>query len=336
MSVFFRENDIRPAVFTEGKEAAKEKDLKYLVSKKTEFVRIKCPACGSIESKFAFEKYSFTFVSCIECETIYMNPRPTPEILRDFYANSALYDYWNRYIFPASKEVRREKIFKPRVKRILEICGRYNISKRCLVEVGAGFGIFCEEAKATGRFERVIAIEPGAALAESCRSSGIETIEDSIENIESLEIRPDVFVSFEVIEHLFSPEDFLQHCWRLMASDSIIAITCPNFKGFDIAALGSKSDSIDAEHINLFNPYSLTLLFKRSGLEVLECTTPGELDSEILRNKILAGEFDVSTQPFLKTVLIDRWDELGGSFQRFLQNNRLSSHMWFVGRKKRD
>ena len=332
----FSQDDIRPEIFTDDKLQALHKDLERLRLHQSAFVEVNCPACGSSSKHFVFEKYGFQFVECILCETVYMSPRATPEILREFYAHSVLYDYWNKHIFPASQQVRREKIFKPRVERILDICTRHTIETHCLVEVGAGFGTFCDEVNNTGKFKRVIAIEPSSSLAESCRAAGLEVIENTIENITQLDTAIDVITAFEVIEHLFSPQDFLMHCKRLLASNGLIVVSCPNFKGFDISLLAPKSDSLDAEHINLFNPDSLDLLFTHCGFEVLERTTPGELDAEIVRDKVISGEYSLEGQPFLKTVLIDRWDELGKPFQAFLKQHELSSHLWLVARKVKD
>lgn len=334
MKINFKEDDIRPSIYKRGMERAREADLKYLDNKKNNFTNISCPACGLESYSFLFRKYNFDFVICKECETVFMNPRATEQILAEFYTQSKMYKYWNKHIFPASEKDRREKIVKPRVKRILDICEKFNIATNCLVEVGAGFGTFCEEVMHTKKFKNIIAIEPSVNLAESCQQKGIKIIKNSVENIKEINIKPNVVVSFEVIEHLFSPEFFLQNCYQLINPNSIIVITCPNFKGFDISTLGLVSDSIDAEHINLFNPTALKKLFVRCGFEVLECFTPGEIDVDIVRNKIMAGEYDVSKQPFLKTILINKWDKLGQKFQQFLQENNLSSHMWLVAKRK--
>jgi len=328
-----REYSIRPKNYNEDQDKAIFEDVKYLTGKKNNFLTVNCPACDSGDFTYSFKKYGFNFVICEECGTVFMNPRATPEILNDFYCNSAVYKYWNKNIFPASDEARKENIVKPRVKRILDICEKYNIPTNCLVEVGAGFGTFCETAKATGRFNSVIAVEPAKDLAESCRTKDIEVIESSIENVNSLKAQPSIVVSFEVIEHLFSPKDFLLNCKKLMAENSIIVITCPNYEGFDISTLGLVSESIDAEHINLFNPDSIEKLFNNCGFKVLENFTPGELDADIVRNKIIEGKYNVDDQPFLKTILIDEWEKIGEDFQKFLQNNRLSSHMWVVAMK---
>jgi hypothetical protein len=66
---------------------------------------------------------------------------------------------------------------------------------------------------------------------------------------------------------------------------------------------------------------------------VLECTTPGELDAEIVRKAALDNEISLDHQPFLRDILIDRWESLGAVFQSFLKANGLSSHMWLAALK---
>ena len=103
-----------------------------------------------------------------------------------------------------------------------------------------------------------------------------------------------------------------------------------------MVVLQDRSDTVDVEHLNYFHPASLSILLQTSGFEVLEALTPGKLDAELVRKKVLAGDVDISTQPFLQQVLLEGWDSLSVPFQQFLANNRLSSHMWLVARKRED
>ena len=64
-----------------------------------------------------------------------MSPRPTPELLETYYSTSENYAYWNAQIFPASEGARREKIFRPRAERMLEICRRHAVPGGTLLEV---------------------------------------------------------------------------------------------------------------------------------------------------------------------------------------------------------
>lgn len=328
------ENDIRPDSLLEGQHAAVQKDIDFLMSRIDSFVLVSCPACGATETAPRFEKKGISYVTCLACATFFVNPRPSQAVLEEFYSTSANYAYWNTYIFPASEAARREKIFIPRVDRVLELCNRHGVSSGSLLEVGSGFGTFCEELMSRNVFERVVAIEPTPDLAETCRKRGIEVIESPIEKV-SLDAQQhfDVIVSFEVIEHLFSPKEFVAECKRLLKPGGLLIITCPNGKGFDVEVLGTASDTVDHEHLNYFNPASMEVLLAREGLETVESITPGKLDAELVRKKVLSGDMNLDEQPFLKRVLIDEWETLGDLFQSFIVDNLLSSNMLVVARR---
>lgn len=327
------ESEIRPDHLKDGQLKAFYEDIRNLRKKKRNFVTISCPACGSDHYRAAFTKYQFNFMECGNCRTVFMNPRPTPEILDKYYSTSKNYWYWNKYIFPASEEARRDKIFRPRVERVISLCRKYGIKEGTLLEVGAGFGTFCEELSKTHAFSRIIAVEPTPDLAETCRKKGLQVIESPVEKVK-LDENVNVIVSFEVIEHLFSPKAFIGYCSSLLAPGGILVLSCPNIEGFDISILKEKSDSIDVEHLNYFNPSSLAHLVSSFGLTVLETSTPGRLDAEMVRKKVLSGDFSLDGDPFLKRILIDNWESAGPAFQQFLADNNLSSHLWLIGRKQ--
>ena len=328
------EKELCPDSLLAEQEAAFARDIERLYLRRSEFVNVCCPACSAPSASFAFEKYGFSFQSCDDCRTIYMSPRPSPAVMSDYYSNSENYAYWAEHIFPASEVSRREKIHKPWLTRVADYCDRFNIRKGTLIEVGPGFGTFSELAAASGLFGDVIAIEPTPEMAASCRTRGVNVIEKRIEDISEKEIGPaDVLVAFEVIEHLFDPAAFVNQCARFLSPGGLFVLSCPNGLGFDIAVLGGRALAVDAEHVNLFNPGSLTRLLESSSFLVLEASTPGRLDAELVRDAVLKGGLDLSNNPFLCRVLIDEWERLGWRFQQFLSANGLSSHMWIAARK---
>ena len=137
-----------------------------------------------------------------------------------------------------------------------------------------------------------------------------------------------------MIEHLYCPKDFLVSCKRVLPSGGLLILTTPNIKGFDLLVSGKDAQNVDGpNHLNYFHPKSLSCLLQQIGFEVIEVLTPGKLDAELVRKKILNGGLDVSNQPFLKQVLIDNWETAGEAFQQFLADNKLSSHMWIVAKK---
>ncbi|HYR28041.1 MAG TPA: class I SAM-dependent methyltransferase, partial [Thermoanaerobaculia bacterium] len=276
--VVLRETEIRPDHLMKGQEERFAADIARLLAHRAGFVEVNCPACESPEKTKAFEKYTLTYVNCTSCETMYISPRPMPPHLEDYYSSSENYAYWNNYIFPASEDARRDKIFRPRAERIVDIAKRHGKEHGTLLEVGSGFGTFCQEVQRVGTFGRVIAVEPTKDLAETCRKRGLEVIEKPIEHVKLESGSVDLIASFEVIEHLFSPKEFLQSCNAVLSSGGLLILTCPNGKGFDILELQALAGAVDVEHLNYFNPKSLALLLDRCGFDTLESTTPGKLD----------------------------------------------------------
>jgi len=321
------EDEIRPQRFNEEKALTVEQDLQYLLDRRDRFVVVPCPACGA-EGAPSFTKKSIEYAECPSCRTVFVTPRPSQDLLHEFYAQSKVYAFWNRYIFPTSEEVRRTRIFAPRVRRLVEICRERGVPTDTLLEVGSGFGTFCEEAQSVGVFKTVIGIEPTPDLAETCRKRGLTIHETPVEKVGIPAESVDVIASFETIEHLFDPKGFIQACARLLKPGGLIVLSCPNFFGFDVLTLGTLANTIDHEHINYFNPASLRRLLEDCGFEVPSVETPGELDADIVRNKIIQGVTDLRESPFLRHILIDRWEDVGAAFQRFLRENALSSHMW--------
>ena len=309
-----------------------EADVAWLVARNDRFVGSPCPVCSESRATPTWKKSGLTYVECAGCQTVYMRPRPSPELLSEYYSSSQNYEYWNNVVFPASEAARRAKIFRPRAERVAEISERYGNPGGTLLDVGAGYGTFCEEVVALGGFARVIALEPEPQLAETCRSKGLEVVEAPVEQAE---LDPaDVITSFEVIEHLFSPRDLIQRCAGLLQPGGLLVLTCPNVRGFDIVVMREGASAVDAEHLNYMHPGSLGKLLDDVGFDVVESSTPGRLDAELVRKRVLAGDFDLTRQPFLQQVLIDEWDRLGSAFQDFLASNELSSNMWLVGRRR--
>lgn len=327
-----KESDIRPDEFEKLNEQFAREDKQYLIERQRDFVTVPCPACGAVAGSYRFEKFKVRYEECRSCRTVYANPRPTAEILKEYYRSSRKYSFWNSHIFPASENARREIIFRPRVEVLEQYCVRFDVGRDVLLEVGAGFGIFCEEVTRRGLFDRVVAVELTPDLAERCRSRGIEVIESPIEEVDPQVVKADVIASFETIEHLFDPHGFVSTCRERIKPNGLLVLSCPNMLGFDTMTLGPISKSVGGEHINMFNPGSMARLLSRAGFEVLSLDTPGKLDAELVRKAILDGRYEVKDQPFLTHVLVDEWEALGGPFQEFLSANKLSSHMVAVAR----
>ncbi len=327
------ENDIRPDDLMDEQKKRMLADIDYLLGFRDQFVDVGCPACKSTSYRFVFEKFSMNYNTCEDCDTLYISPRPTPEILGKFYANSVNYEYWATHIFPASEEARTEKIFRPRAERVRDLCAKYDMAPETMVEIGAGFGTFGSEVEKLHLVDRFVAVEPSNSLAKKCSDRGLETMNMPIEETNFEDNSVDVVCSFEVIEHIFDPSSIFETCHRILRPGGLVIVTNPNGHGFDVVAAPQHSTTVDVEHLNYYNPKSMRVMFERTGFEVVEVMTPGVLDAELLHKMFVSGEMKKEDNPFLYQILVEKWEETRDDFQEFLVKHNLSSHMWTIARK---
>ncbi len=322
-----KEDEIRPRHLQEEFLRRSKADIKEFFSDKSKRVHCFCIACKEPKKhKFQFVKNGFDYVECLRCGTLFANPRPTEGAINKYYRGSKATKYWADYLFKETADVRRKAIFVPKAKMVVDLLKVASKAKKMkdLVEVGMGYGIFAEEARKLQFFKEIIGIEPSLYLSKVCREKGFKIIEKPVEKIKELKQRFAAAVSFEVIEHLYSPERFLKATRFLLKRNGYLVLTTPNIDGFELLTLWNKAGNIfPPHHINFFNPESLGILLSRTGYRVIKSFTPGKLDVNIVENKINL----VSGNRFVEYFIKKTSGEVKDNFQKFLQENNLSSHM---------
>ena len=327
-----KESDIRPEALLKRYLELSEQDAKLCFA---EIPRrdIPCVACESEELVREFEKNGFAYSSCQNCGTLFQSPRPSIEAFEAFYRNSVSSRYWAEEFFPAVAEARREKIFRPRVDRLRNICSAKAIVIEQLIDVGAGYGIFLDEWRKSNPVTQLLAVEPSALLAAECREKGFEVVEEIVENVSGYNNYADLVVCFEVLEHVYDPLTFVQTLTGLVKPGGYVFVSTLCVDGFDIQTLWDKSNSIfPPHHINFLSVAGFEHLFVRAGLVDIDVSTPGQLDVDIVRNAIKREPDLLNGQRFLQRIATD--NDMAVNFQKFLVANRLSSHAWVIGKKQ--
>lgn len=293
---------------------------------------IPCVACGGGRTSPQFEKSGFGYVTCDLCQTLFQSPRPSIEAFESFYRESKSSRYWAEVFFPAVAEIRREKIFRPRVERLAGICSDQNIQVGYLIDVGAGYGIFLDEWRRCFPATRLLAIEPSSSLAAKCRLKGFDVVEDIVENVAGYDNSADLVTCFEVLEHVYDPLRFLDDLAAMVRPGGYVFISTLGIDGFDLQTLWNTSSQISPpHHINFLSVKGFERLFARAGLTDVRVTTPGQLDVDIVRNALQRNPAMLEGHRFLGRLLAD--DSDAAEFQRFLVERRMSSHAWVIGMK---
>jgi hypothetical protein len=322
-----KEEDIRPReIFEEYLQLCEQDTRDFFGDSPRE--PLPCPACGA-RGEPAFVKQGFTYEACPACLTLFVSPRPVPEAFSRYYTESTSARYWATTFYRATAEARRVKLWQPKARMVHDILRAQAAAESALIDIGGGYGLFAQEMqRLTGK--SVTVIEPGPALAEACRAKGLSVIEDFLEQLapSALPAGPRVFTSFELFEHLHDPALFLNRLKSLMGSGDLFIFTTLSGTGADIQALWQDSKSVSPpHHLNFFNPASVRLLLEQVGFHVVDVTTPGKLDIDIIINnrQFIKDRFWRAFAALASESCREKWQEM-------LAGTGWSSHMLVVCR----
>ena len=126
----------------------------------------------------------------------------------------------------------------------------------------------------------------------------------------------------------------VNHIIRLLRkmSGGYVFISTLGINGFDSQVMRGKSQQTSPPHnINFLSIKVFRKLFERAGLLYVMVTTPGQLDVDIVRNEMKRELDFLNSQQFLKNLLNNEIN--AQTFQQFLVNQKLSSHVLVMGRK---
>ena len=327
-----KESDIRPSELFQKFLDLSSADAKTYFNQERR-MSVPCPACGSSQFQEAFNKWSFDYVVCDNCTTLYQSPRPSNESFSRFYKESPSVRFWAKEFFPTVAEERRIKLFRPKVKEIAKLCIEDKFNPHLVADVGAGYGLFLEEWGKIFPTCKLTAIEPNPGLADICRSKKFEVVECFAEQAKNIHNQFDLAVSLEVIEHVYDPLSFCKSLQLLLKKEGRALITGLTVDGFDIQVLWKHSKSVSPpHHINFISVKGFEILLKRAGFSNVRVFTPGRLDVDIVRNSFENLPMIFSECRFVNTIL-KKNEKTQNAFQQFLSKHQLSSHCWVWAKK---
>lgn len=329
-----KEADIRPRHLFDTYLRLLDEDVAAFFADRTGFEAAPCPGCGATEAGVALEKSGFVYRECPTCVSLWASPRPPADRLAAFYRAGQAAAYWSTAFYRETAAARREHIFRPRAEMLSQLlAGGGGPGRTAIADVGAGYGLLLDEVARLGLFRDVIGIEPNPGLASVCRERGFRVLEKAVEDIGPGELAADVVTAFEVLEHVHSPERFLTAVTRLLAPDGWLVLTTLTSSGFDIRTLWERSNAVTPpQHLNFLSIEGMRLLMERAGLEIVELSTPGRLDVDIVANA-LSRDAALPLPRFLKYLLTHRDEATRERFQEFLRSALLSSHIRVVARR---
>ncbi len=285
---------------------------------------VPCPGCGIDASQPAFEKDAFTWVQCAECRSVYVSPRPSAALLDDFHARSEASRFRKGQFADASAAQRRQHQLRNNALWMAQLAEAQGLPPQSFyADFRTYIPALFEEVAALGFFGERYSIEPQFGR------------DHSVARVASLDDAPlfDAISAFEKLEHQHAPGAFLGTLHERLKPGGLLFLTTRTSSGFDLQLLWDRAPYIFApEHLNLLSIEGIEQTLQRSGFELIELSTPGQLDVELVLQACSADP-SIVLPPFVSELLARRDRFAHADFQAFLQKHRLSSHVRVAARK---
>ena len=323
-----RELEIRPRELFDSYVELLRRDVVQFFGDRTQLVEIPCPGCKQWNQGMAFEKFGLRYVECQRCLTVYLSPRPALDALGAYYLHGESVKFWDQRIMKETDKGRREHVFKQRLEWLIDFADEFLPRPRGLLDWKSKYVSFLEELDRAKAFESIGAARPTSEVREACGRLGIPVAEKQDDHTTVSAV-----TAFEVLEREFDPQECLQDIHAWLPSGGLLFLTTRSISGFDVQVLWDRAKNIlPPSHINMFSVEALQQILLDRGFEVLELSTPGQLDVEIVWNA-LQEEPDIPLPRFVSYLLRHRTADAYQSLQEFLQRYRLSSHVRLVCKK---
>ena len=315
------EADIRPpSLMSEFKKLSVEEARAYF-GDRAKLVDVDCPGCGGSAKSLAFEKDTFTYNQCPGCRSVFVSPRPTEEALDDYYRNSKASRFRVANLARDTANARCAHLLRSNANWLGQrVDESGNPKARGCTDIGTSLSTFAEEFKRLGLFDTLYSLNPPSPLDSDLEAKGVKVIQAPVEGQGAV-------TAFEQLEHQFSPLDFMKTARAMLADGGLLFFTTRTISGFDLQMLWDKAPYIFVpEHLNLLSIDGITELVARSGLELAELSTPGQLDLELTLHAVQQDP-SIELPPFIRYLLRHRGRQVHEDFQAFLQRALLSSHV---------
>lgn len=301
-------------------------DIKDLLLK-SPLVNVSCPGCQRQENHAFADCMGMTYYQCRDCESWYVAFRPMQAELGNFYKDSKACQFWRQEMASLPDE-RLYYIYGPRVAWMIEWADEYLPSNPSWVDIHTKYAFLIKHMQAQNVFGKIVMLDP--QLYEN-----IKALPENIDTISAnTRAQVDMVTCFEGLERAADPKAVVHMAHTQLKSGGLFFLTTASCSGFEYQVLKAHAPNLNPiNRMNLLSLEAIVTLLEQANFEVLELSTPGRLDVDIVKNTLAKNDL-AEVDPFWKYVFFNRHGRTSNALQQFLQESRLSSHVRMVARKK--
>lgn len=292
-------------------------------------VHVPCVGCGATRSKPAFTKFGFAYKQCLKCHSLFVSPRPSQESLDRFYKNSKALKFWRENIIPQTEDVRQTHQISP-----LQAWSKSIVKHRAAQFTHA----LDYEQKFLSIWDNAFVSHlPALTHLSVTGPTSVLPMVPIAKKVSLKSIKPrsvDIITAFNVLDRAHDPQVTVKTFASLCRRGGILLLTTNTGSGFEYLVLGGHSSRlVPPDRLNLLTVEAITKLLTKHGFELLDVSTPGKLDVQIVHETFKENP-QVVLGPFLEHLFRFRSALALESFQNFLQLNSMSAYLRIAAVKK--
>ena len=226
-----------------------------------------CELCGSRRFGLVAPADGHVILRCLACGLIFRHPKPSLDEARQFYQEqyfSSSREVTHGYENYASLAAPIRKLSR----RKLHIMRQY-VEPGRLLDVGAAYGLFVDEARKAGWSAEGVEISSHACRVGR-RLTGRPFHEGVFEQIPLEAGAYDAVTLWDVLEHAAHIRPFVDRVAEALRPGGCAFVTLPNVKGDSAQLMGPRwFGYAKVEHIFYYSPATLRRTFEQSGLKML-------------------------------------------------------------------
>lgn len=309
--------------------------LEIYAKYRSSFIQRDCPFCASTKY-YDVEKFHNTYgvSKCKRCNSLFVNPAPSLESLKDYYNNSKCNILLDN-LYRKRKSKKNNFIIDDRVEKVIEYLKEKDSNEEInILEIGCSSGSFlvklkqCIDEKFNFNNIKYHGIDIDKNAVEKGQTPGINLMHSPVEEfVKDNSAQYDFVLNFELIEHLIDPFDFMKNIHKLLKENGKVIFTTQNLNGLEMVASHYNSYRLIAHsifppmHLNAFSTSNITHFAIRSGFNIVDVSTPGKLDVDMISS--ISEYMDEECFKSLKE--LD--DNTKGLIQYLVKRLNVSSHM---------
>ncbi|MBI3398656.1 MAG: class I SAM-dependent methyltransferase [Deltaproteobacteria bacterium] len=229
---------------------------------------VPCNICGFSEERLITIQNGYRIVRCKGCGFVYVNPRPTAEILKHLYLSylqekiedPLLWDAYMKDIFARAADALARRF--PKGGDILDI--------------GCGYGFFLSQMKKKGW--QTCGMDVSETAVSYAKGRGLNVTLGTLEDIKHKESSFDVATLFYVFEHLPDPLKALQEIRRILKPNGLLLLRVPHTTPIVrvLSLFGIKNNLYDPPfHLNDFSPATIKAILRKADFDNIHIVIGG-------------------------------------------------------------